>query len=169
VDAMEAILTRRSIRKYTSEPVTDDEVKQLLRAAMHAPSAGNQRPWEFIVIRDKETLNEITGIHKYAQMLKQAQVAIVVCGDVKKQKYDGFWVQDCSAATQNMLLAATALGLGAVWLGVHPVVERVEDLRKILGIPVNVVPLSIVSVGRPGEEREAADRYDESRIHMHRW
>jgi nitroreductase len=121
------------------------------------------------VIRDKETLNEITGIHKYAQMLKQAQVAIVVCGDVKKQKYDGFWVQDCSAATQNMLLAATALGLGAVWLGVHPVVERVEDLRKILGIPVNVVPLSIVSVGRPGEERETADRYDESRIHMDRW
>lgn len=169
MDVMEAIFTRRSIRKYTSEPVTDDELKQLLRAAMHAPSAGNQRPWEFIVIRDRETLNKIPGIHKYAQMLKQAQAAIVVCGDMTKQKYDGFWVQDCSAATQNMLLAATALGLGAVWLGVHPVVERVEDLRKMLGIPGHVVPLSIVSLGRPGEERDTPDRYDESRIHMESW
>ncbi len=169
MDAMEAIFARRSIRKYTSEPVTDDELKQLLKAAMYAPSAGNQRPWEFIVIRDRETLNSIPGIHRYAQMLKQAQAAIVVCGDITKQKYDGFWVQDCSAATQNILLAATALGLGAVWLGVHPVVERVEDLRKMLDIPTNVVPLSIVSLGRPGEERERSDRYDESRIHMERW
>jgi nitroreductase len=169
VDAMEAILTRRSIRKYTSEPVTDDELKQLLTAAMNAPSAGNQRPWEFIVIRDRETLNRIPGIHMYAQMLKQAQAAIVVCGDMTKQKYDGFWIQDCSAATQNILLSATAMGLGAVWLGVYPVVERVEDLRKMLDIPGHVVPLSIVSLGRPGEEREASDRYDKSRIHMEKW
>lgn len=169
VDVMEAIFTRRSIRKYTSEPVTDHELEQLLRAAMHAPSAGNERPWEFIVIRDRETLNEITGIHKYAQMLKQAQVAVVVCGDLERQKYEGFWVQDCSAATQNILLAATALGLGAVWLGVHPVVERVEDLRKLLNIPKHVVPLSIVSLGRPAEERETPDRCDESRIHMEKW
>jgi len=166
---MEAILSRRSIRRYTSEPVSDDLVEELLRAAMSAPSAGNERPWHFIIIRDRRTMRSIQEFHPFARMLDEAPMAILVCGDVNLEKYHGFWVQDCSAATENILIAAQSIGLGAVWLGLHPIQERVERMQKILGIPEHVIPLSLVAVGHPAEKKAPLDRYDRSRIHQERW
>lgn len=166
---MNSVMSRRSIRKYTEEKVSEETVRELLKAAMAAPSAGNQQPWEFIVIRDRETMLKIIEVHKYAHMLKETQVAIVVCGDEAKEKFKGYWVQDCSAATENILIQAQELGLGGVWLGVYPMEDRVKAIKEILNIPSSVIPLSIVSLGYPAESREPADRYDETRIHFDRW
>lgn len=169
MDAMEAILTRRSIRKYAKEPVPDEIIKELLQAAMSAPSAGNERPWQFVVIRDRKTLDEIPSFHPYAQMLKEAPVAILVCGDLHLEKNRGYWIQDCAAATENMLIAAHAKGLGGVWLGIYPREERVAGMKRLLRIPEHVIPFSLVSIGYPAEEKPPANRYDESRIHRERW
>ena len=169
MDAVEAILSRRSIRKYTSQPVPPELVDELLKAAMSAPSAGNEQPWHFVVIRDREILNEIPKFHAYSRMLREASVAVLVCGDLKEQRHEAFWIQDCSAATQNILVAAHARGLGAVWLGVYPRQKRIDGLRKLLGIPEHVVPLSLISIGYPAEKKPPADRYDASRIHKDHW
>lgn len=169
MDAIEAILTRRSIRKYTQDPVSEETIEKLLEAAMAAPSAGNQQPWHFIVIRDREILDEIPKLHPYAQMVKEAPVAIVVCGDERSVKYKIYWPQDCAAATQNLLLAAHAQCLGAVWCGVYPNEERVSPLRELLHIPEYIFPFSLVAIGYPGEEKPSANRYDTSRAHTDRW
>lgn len=166
---MNSILKRRSIRKYKDIKVSDEVVEDLLRAAMAAPSAGNEQPWEFVVLRDKEVMKKITEIHPYSKMLLNSDLAIVVCGDEEKEVFKGYWVQDCSAATENILLAAQDMGLGAVWLGVYPIADRVEKIKEILGLPGNVIPLSIVPVGYPDEEKTPADRFDEARIHLNRW
>ena len=169
MDAMEAILTRRSIRKFKSQVVSDDLITQLLKAAMYAPSAGNQQPWHFIVVKDRAFLDEITKIHPYAQMLNEAPLAIAICGDIEKQIHEGYWVQDCSAATENLLLAAHALGLGGVWLGAHPREERVAGLRKILHIPDKIIPLCVIAIGYPAEEKPPAERFFPERIHHDKW
>jgi nitroreductase len=169
MEAMDAILSRRSIRKYTEQPVSDDAIDELLKAAMSAPSAGNQQPWQFVVIRERGMLDEIPKYHPYSAMLKEASVAILVCGDLKSEKHKGYWVQDCSAATQNLLVAAQAKGLGAVWLGVYPREDRVAGIRKVLGLPEHIVPLSLIPVGHKGEEKPPANRYDPSRVHHDRW
>jgi len=169
MDDMDAILSRRSIRRYTEQPVSDETIKELLEAAMSAPSAGNEQPWHFLVIRERQILNEIPKYHQYSQMLKDAPVAIMVCGDERLQKYEGYWVQDCSAATENILIAAQAKGLGAVWLGVFPIEDRVIALRKLLNIPEEVIPFSLISIGYPAEEKPRSDRYDTSRIHQNMW
>ena len=169
MDAMTAIFTRRSIRKYTDQPVPEETIEQILKAAMYAPSSSNRQPWQFVVIRDRKMLDEIPKFHKYSQMILEAQVGIVVCGDMDLAKPDEVWVQDCSAATQNLLLAAHALGLGAVWLGVYPREERVNGLRKLLNLPDHVKPLSLISIGYPWEEKGDPERYDESRVHYDGW
>ena len=169
MDAMEAILTRRSVRKYTSQTVSDDLVKKLLEAAMAAPSAGNEQPWHFVVITDRAALDEIPKFHEYSQMLKEAPAAILVCGDETLEKYQGYWVQDCSAATENLLLAAHALGLGAVWLGVYPIEERVDATRVLLNLPAHVIPFAIIALGYPAEPTGPADRYDSSRVRHNTW
>lgn len=169
VKTMETILERRSIRKYTDQVVAEDTVKEIVKAGMYAPSAGNQQSWEFIIVRNKEKLVEITKVHPYSNMLKEVSVAIVICGNLEKEKFKDFWVQDCSAATQNILLAAHALGLGAVWLGVYPAAERVSGVKEILNLPENILPLSIVPIGYSAEERKSADRYNESSIHYEQW
>lgn len=166
---MDAILNRKSIRKYKDIRVSDKIVEELLRAGMAAPSAGNEQPWEFVVLRDKEIMKKITEVHPYSKMLLCADVAIVVCGDESKEKYKGFWVQDCSAATENILIAVEDKGLGAVWLGVYPVEERVNAVKQILHLPDSVIPLSIIPVGYPDEERKPADRFNKDRIHYDRW
>ena len=163
------ILRRRSIRTYTQEPVTEAQVEALLRAAMAAPSAGNQQPWRFVVIRDKRTLTAITEVHPYSKMLPGAPVAILVCGDPGAGKWPQYWEQDCAAATENVLIAAEQLGLGSVWLGVHPLAERVDGVRRLLGIPESIVPFALLPVGRPAERKEPADRYDAARVHHERW
>ena len=166
---MQSIFNRRSIRKYTNEVVPEDLIEQILRAGMSAPSAGNEQPWHFIVISDRNVMGEIQKVHPYSHMLKEASHAIVVCGDMSLQKYDGYWVQDCSAAMQNMLLMSQELGLGSVWLGVYPQVERVKGLKELLDMPLNVTPFSIMSLGYPAETKEPADRFNPSRIHRDRW
>lgn len=166
---MNVIFTRRSIRKYTDKTVPEDKIEQILRAGMAAPSAGNEQPWQFVVIDDRDTLVEITKIHHHAQMLKEASHAIVVCGDLSLEKIKGYWVQDCSAAMQNMLLMAQDLGLGAVWLGVYPIEERVKALKKLLNLPEDVIPMAIMSLGYPAEIKEPVDRYNPARIHRNRW
>jgi nitroreductase len=169
MEAMDAILSRRSIRKYTGQPVPDEMIGELLKAAMSAPSAGNQQPWHFVVIRERSILDQIPKYHPYSAMLKEASVAVLVCGDLKSEKHKGYWVQDCSAATQNLLIAAQAKGLGAVWLGVYPREDRVAGIRKLLGLPEHSVPLSRIPIGYKGEEKPPADRYDASRVHHNRW
>lgn len=162
-------MERRSIRKYTAEPVDDATVERLLRAAMNAPSAGNQQPWHFIVIRDQSLKDRIPTVHPYSAMVPQAPVSILVCGDPESCKWPQYWVQDCAAATENILVEARALGLGTVWLGVHPLEERVVGLRSLLSIPDHVVPFALVPVGHPAEEKGPADRYDPGRIHHDGW
>lgn len=167
--AMNLIFHRKSIRQYTSRPVTDDQVLKLLKAAMAAPSAGNEQPWEFIVLRDRKILSAIPKFHPYALMLYEASVAILVCGDLNREKYAGYWVQDCSAATENMLLEAVELELGAVWLGLYPDEDRVRAMRQLLNIPQRVVPFALVSLGYAAEHKEPADRFDAARIHYDKW
>jgi len=170
MDAMETLFSRRSIRKYTAEPVTEEVLREILEAAMSAPSAGNQQSWHFVVINDRKILDEIPSFHPHSQMLKEAPVAILVCGDLKLEKHVGYWVQDCSAATENLLLAIHAKGLGAVWLGIFPREERVEGLRKLLDIPDHVIPLSLIPIGHPAESKPPRpDRYNVDKIHYNKW
>ena len=166
---MNSIFKRRSIRKFTSQEVSDITLNTIIRAGMAAPSAGNEQPWHFVVIKDRETLNEFPKFHPYAQMLKEAPVAIVVCGDLNHLKYEGFWQQDCAAAIQNMLLEVTELGLGSVWVGLHPNVERVKKVQELLNIPVDVIPVAVLPIGYPGETKDSADRFDYKRIHNEKW
>jgi len=136
---------------------------------MAAPSAGNERPWHFVVVRDRRLMQGIMEVHPYAQMLKQSSVAVLICGDPTLEKYPGFWVQDCSAAVENMLIMAVELNLGAVWLGIYPIEERVRGLRQLLGLPENVIPFALVPIGHPDEEKRPLDRYDEERVHRDGW
>ncbi len=166
---MNAILNRKSIRKYKDIKISDEIIEDLLRAAMAAPSAGNEQPWEFIVLRDKEIMKRITEFHPYSTMLLNTDTAIVVCGDVEKERFKGYWVQDCSAATENILLAAEEKGLGAVWLGIYPMEERITPLKELLNLPESVLPLSIIPVGYPDEQKKAEDRFNRERIHYDKW
>lgn len=166
---MQEIFTRKSIRKYKDIPVSEEIVSTLLKAAMQAPSAGNQQPWEFIVIRDKQTLTTITTFHPYSQMLLYCDVAIVICGNTNNERFPGYWIQDCSAATQNILLQAESTALGAVWLGVYPQVERVTNLQTLLHLPTYVIPLAIVPIGYPDEVRSESNRYNQKAVHYERW
>jgi nitroreductase len=169
MDALTTIFSRRSIRLYTTKPVSREMVNEILRAAMSAPSAGNERPWHFIVLTDRNILDAIPKFHPYSAMLKHAQVAILVCGDLTLEKNKGYWTLDCAAATENVLLAAHAKGLGAVWCGVYPTEDRVANLKKLLSLPEHVVPFSLVPLGFPAEEKQAPDRFDGSRVHENRW
>jgi nitroreductase len=169
MDAIEALMTRRSVRKFTPEPVTDEQVNQILCAAMHAPSACNQQPWHFILVNSRERLDQIADLHPYAKMCHQAPLAVIVCADVTLETCRGNWVIDCSAAMENLLLAAHALGLGGVWVGIHPVEERVKDIRKLLGLPSFAVPLCLAAIGHPLEPLPTVDRFKPERIHTNSW
>ena len=166
---MNAIFKRRSIRKYTAGAVADEVITRLLEAGMNAPSAGNQQPWQFVVVKDKATLAKLADASPYAKMTKDAAVAILVCGDLDRETHKGFWVQDCSAATENILIEVTDQGLGAVWLGIYPREDRVTYIRKLLGIPEHIVPFALIPVGHPAETKDASNRYDTSRVHYERW
>jgi nitroreductase len=163
------IRSRRSIRKYTGEPVTDEQVDELLRAAMSAPSAANQQPWRFVVIRSQEQRERIPAFHPHASMAPSASVVIAVCGDLSGLRIPERWVQDCSAATQNLLLAAHDMGLGAVWLGVYPTNERVEGVRRLLDLPEDIMPRAMGAIGHPAEHLPAVDRFEEGYVHYDRW
>ncbi len=166
------IRTRRSIRRYSEREIGEEEIKKILECAMQAPSAGNEQPWHFIVVRDKSKLKELSEIHPYGKMLSEASAAIVVCCDPSLSKYKlPMWIQDCSAATQNILLAARALGIGSCWIGVYPNESRMNPIAKALGVPEHVVVFSIVSLGYPRSEDEffEADRFKKERVHHEKW
>ncbi|MBE0633220.1 nitroreductase family protein [Candidatus Bathyarchaeota archaeon] len=166
---MKAILGRRSIRKFTGAQIPDEDVKKLLEAAMSAPSACNQQPWHFVVVRDKKTHEKIMEIQPYTKMLEKASLAVVVCADPDLQTCPGYWVQDVSAATENILLAVHALGYGATWCGIYPRDDPVWKLRELIGLPKNVVPLNVIAIGVPDEEKPPANRYNEDRVHHEKW
>jgi len=170
MEALKTIFTRRSVRRYTEEPVSNQAIETILRAAMQSPSAVNMQPWHFVVIDDRALLDRIPNFHPYSSFLQEAPIAIVVCGDLERDLLDAsYWVQGCSAATQNLLLAAQAIGLGAVWLGVYPRRERIEGLRLLLHLPDNLIPLNIVSLGHPAESPAPLDRFDPSRVSRNVW
>lgn len=166
-ELVQTIFSRRSIRRYQDEPVSEIDIQTLLEAAMAAPSASNRKPWHFVLVDDRDVLDRLADAHPYAKMLYEAPLCVAVCGDtIASERY---WVQDCSAATENLLLAATAMGLGAVWLGVHPNEDRIAAIREILGIPPEISPLNLISVGHPAEEKGARTQYDRARVHRGRW
>lgn len=169
MDALQAILTRRCVRSYTEQPVGADQVEVVLRAAMAAPSAGNQQPWCFVVVRDREQLRELAAREPHGGMVARAQLAVVVCADMRMVSHEGFWIQDCAAATQNLLLVAHALGLGAVWVGTYPREERVRGVAEVLGLPDQVVAFAVVPIGHPAEQPAPADRFDLGRVHDDRY
>lgn len=169
MDALDAILGRRSIRRFRPDPVDETRVEKLLRAAMAAPSAGNQQPWRFVVLRDRAVREELSRKSPYAAMLPGAPLGIAVCGDLSAEKHEGFWVQDCSAAVQNLLVAAHALGLGAVWLGYYPDEERWKGAQDVLRLPKEIVPLCVIALGYPQEEKPPADRFDPAKVRTDFW
>ena len=160
--AINNIMTRTSIRQYTEEPVTMADIETMLRAGMAAPTAVNRQPWHFVVINSKAKLAELAGNNPRGGMLKQAALAIVVCGNMEKAlpgKGQGFWVQDCSAATENILLAAHALGLGAVWTGLYPDEERAGVVAQVLKLPETYIPLCTIVIGHPAEQPQPKDKW----------
>lgn len=163
----EAILSRRSIRKYTAEPISEMEIRKMLEAAMAAPSASNLKPWHFIVVTERRLLDELAQAHPHGKMLFEAPLCIAVCGDTSFS--ESFWVQDCSAATENLLLTISSLGLGAVWLGVYPRQDRVNSIRKVLRLPEAIIPLNLIPIGHPAEEKEPRTQYDQQRVHNQCW
>nr|WP_320012169.1 nitroreductase family protein [uncultured Desulfobulbus sp.] len=169
MELLEAIHTRRSIRKYLQKDIPEELVQQILAAAMMAPSAGDERPWQFIIVSEKEIKEQIKAAHPYAGMVVNAPLGILICGDLSKQKHEGFWVQDCSAAMQNLLLAAHALGLGAVWTGIYPVEDRVKQCRTIFNLPEEIIPFGLAVMGWPDQSVKTPDRFDSSRIHHETW
>lgn len=169
MNTLECIYTRRAIRKYTDKKIPDDIIGKLLKAGMSGPSAVNEQPWHFIVIKDRKLLDEIPKASPYAQMAKDAALAILICGDPKLQKIDDFWSQDCCIAAQNILLAAHSLGLGAVWTAAYPLQDRVDNLQKLFGIPKNIIPLCVIPIGYPAEKKEPVERFKKERVHQDKW
>ena len=171
MDTLEAIFTRRSIRKYTDQPVADELIEQIIRAGMAAPSARNEQAWQFVVVRRPETLQALSQVSPYAGIVRSAQATIIVCGDRQLETVPNlnYWALDCSNATQNILLAAHALGLGCVWVALYPREERIAAFRQVLPLPDHIVPLCMVPLGYPAETKEKVDRFDKTRIHNEQW
>lgn len=164
------LFSRRSIRKYIKgKEVEDEKVEYILKAAMYAPSANNKRNWEFIVVKNRDTLNKIMDVHPYAKMLETASMAVVVCGDLSDESGKLYWQQNCSAALENMMLAAKAKDLGTVWLGVAPREERMNEIIKLFNLPDNIKPLGIVVVGYPDGEPAAPERFEPNKIHYEKF
>ncbi|MEE4164959.1 MAG: nitroreductase family protein [Desulfocapsaceae bacterium] len=171
MDLIELIKTRRSIRAFKEEDISDELLESIIAAAMTAPSAGNQQPWQFIVVRNREKLAAIPAFHPYCRMAAQAPLAVVVCGDPDGKKWPDYWVQDCSAAVQNLLLAARAVGVGSVWTGVYPLEERMAGCRQLFSIPAHIIPFAIIPMGWPRDESDfrEADRHRSELIHQERF
>ena len=163
---LQLIFSRRSIRVYTGEPIDEADLTSLLEAGMAAPSASNRKPWHFCVFTDVAKFKVLANKLRYGKMLPNAAACIAVCGD---PSISSWWVQDCTAATENILIAATGLGLGAVWIGIHGVPAREQTIREILSIPEHIGVLSLISIGHPGEHPGARTQYDPSREHKDQW
>lgn len=169
---LESIMNRKSVRLYTSDPVSRDQLETLVKAAMAAPSAVNKQPWAFVVIDDRAKLDALAGLLPYAKMAAKASAAIVVCGDLSKAYHgldDEYWIQDCSAATENLLLAVEAMGLGAVWTAVYPEEDRIRIVRKELALPEQIIPLNFIPIGYPSHSDASKDKYKPENVHFNKW
>jgi len=168
---LDFLLGRRSIRVYSPGEVSEAAVTRLLEAAMAAPSAMTKDPWRFVTVRDKQTLSTLATLHPGAAMLSSAALAIVVCGDLDAafERHISYLLQDCSAATENLLLAAHAQGLGACWVGIHPGEPLIKRVRELLSLPASFVPVAVVSLGQPGEQLPARTRYNAGYVHREKW
>ena len=170
-DTLDAIRERKSVRSYTGEPVSREFIDKLLHAAMAAPAAIHMLPWKFIVVTDKERLKALAGGLPFAQMVNRAGTGIVVCAvpEEAAMNSEAYAVLDCACASENILLAAEALGLGAVWTAIYPNQELMDFVREELGIPKNVIPLKLIPVGYPTGEEKATDKYDPRNVHWEKW
>lgn len=168
---IEAIMTRTSIRQYTDEKLTDEEIETMLKAGMAAPSACNLQPWRFVVVTDPEVKQAISNQIKPAGPAAKAPAVIVVCGDMEAtfEPAPDYWTEDCSAVTENILLAAHAMDLGAVWMGVYPQKERCEFLADLLGLPSNIKAFGMIAVGHPAENPAPKEKWDASKVHFEKW
>jgi len=164
-----AILARRSIRKYIDRPVSEEIVNELLTAGMAAPSARNRQPWHFIIINKRDLLDKIPEYHPYSKMILEAPLAIMVCGNADLDDNEGYLALNCAAATQNIMVRATELGLGTVWLGIYPREPRVAGLRNLLNIPPHIKPISLIVVGYPGESKPPHDALDQGKVTWNNW
>jgi nitroreductase len=169
MEKLNYILDRRSIRRFTDQKIDNKQIKSLLTAAMYAPSAVNMQPWHFVVIDDPSMMEKVMEIHPYARMLQTASHAVVVCGDEQLQHDDGYWVVDCGAATQNLLLAAQTIGLGACWVGLHPREERKSSFSRLLHLPSHVKPFALVALGYPEEQKPRPDRFHAEKVKYNGW
>lgn len=171
MEVLHAILTRRSIRAYDGTPIPRDTLEKIVTAGMYSPSARNNRPWEFIVITDRALLQALSSIRPYWKMLSIASAAIAVLMDDTRYTSPtvAFSVQDCAAATENVLLAAHALGLGAVWLGLHPMEAEQTAVRNLLGIPEHIDPFSLISLGYPAAEAKQPNRFEPHKLHWNQY
>ena len=168
METIKAIMTRRSIRTWTDEPVAEEERRIILEAAMNAPSAADARPWHFVTMDDPALINKFTGLGG-TEMLTESTFMVLVCGDVSKEIYPGFWPQDCSCAAQNMQLAAHDIGIGCVWIAIYPLEERVQKCREVLGVPDEITPFALLAMGVPNEVLPPENRYDAERLHQNKW
>jgi nitroreductase len=170
-DNLGFILGRRSIRVYSPGEVSEAAVTRLLEAAMAAPSAMTKDPWRFVVVRDKQTLSKLAALHPGAAMLASAALAIAVCGDLDAafERHISYLLQDCSAATENLLLAAHGQGLGACWVGLHPGEPLIKRVKELLSLPVSFVPVAVVSLGLPGEQPVPRTRYNPAHVRAEKW
>ena len=168
---MDLLLGRRSIRVYAPGEVSDTAVTRLLEAAMAAPSAMTKDPWRFVLVRDKHTLSKLAGLHPGAAMLSSASLAIVVCGDLDAafERHISYLLQDCSAATENLLLAAHAQGLGACWVGIHPGEPLIKRVKELLSLPASVIPVAVISLGQPGEQPPPRTRFNPDYVHREKY
>lgn len=164
---MKAIFNRRSVRKYKNQAVENDKINKLLRAAMQAPSAGNQQPWEFIVLQDKDNLKKLSQMSPYSKLIADAPLAFILLGNDERIKYPENWQQDMGAATQNLLLEAVELDLGAVWMSAAPLEDRMNYIKEMFDLKENLMPYCVVAVGYPeeGKGNKFVDRFDETRIY----
>lgn len=169
---IETIHLRKSVRNFTNEKLDKSQLTNLVKAGMAAPTAVNKQPWAFVVIDDRQTLNKMGEQLPYAKMLLSAPAAIVVCGDLSKALKDWeqeFWIQDCSAATENILLAAESVGLGAVWTAVYPAKERMKTVTEILNLPEFIIPLNVLPIGYPKGQEQVKDKWNPENLHWNKW
>lgn len=170
METIKAIMSRRSFHQFKDTPVTDEQIKIILEAAMNAPSAGDGRPWHFVVVKDRAKLDMLADtVDQGNAMFREAQAAIVVCGDPSKEGFPGFYPQDCSCACQNIYLAAHDLGLGTVWIATWGVPPRIAGIKQVCNVPDSVEPFAVFPIGVPNEDLPAEYRYDESRVHFETW
>ncbi len=169
LETLKAIFTRRSVRSFTEKTVSGNDLQALLKAAMQAPSARNFQSWHFVVISKRGILDKIPQVHPYAEMARQAQAGVLVCGDLQIEPSVEYNALNCAAATQNILLAAHEIGLGAVWVGIHPREERKQAMKELFELPETIVPVSLVLLGHPAVKTIPVNRYKEARVHFDKW